>query len=370
MNINYDRYSGLDALKVLAMFFVLTLHVLNASNVLVVNVNDGNQNYWIGTFIDYIAYCAVDCFALITGFCGINLNFKISRIIKIWMQVAFYTITISVAYILISGDVTIYIVFKSLFPVLMDNYRYFTQYFVCFFFTPFFNIVINKISSKEQKYLFALLIIFFSFYALINIGSNTGGYHVLWLCILYIIGGCIRKADILGNFSKKTYFYIYIICVSIMFTSHYVLEMFPNRVFSIITGDNVLFLTSYTSPTVVFAAISLVILFAKVELKGKLKIVVSDYLMKTNFGVFIIHSHYLMWGKVIGSIISSNSEWFMNTSNMNLILAILVIDIILYVICTMIDMCRIKIFEYLHINVICEKIGNYMTNKVSLLFKG
>lgn len=352
-----QRNTGLDLLKIIAMFMVLTLHILNASNLLYVSVENGNPNYWSAHFIDIAAYCAVDCFALITGFCSIDLNFKISRIIRIWMQVVFYTVGITTAYILVSHNISLSMLFRAFFPILSDGYRYFSQYFVCFLFTPFFNKIINSITYKERKILFWLIIIFFSCYALINIGSNTGGYHVLWLCILYIVGACMKKAELFKNISSIGCVILYFVCIIATFASKYINETFSNKYLLALNGGNPEFLTSYTSPTILFSAIFLVVLFARIDLKNKLKVVVSDNLTKTNFGVFIIHSHYLLWGKVIGATITAYSAWFMNINIATLIVTILMLDFLLYFGCTLVDTCRLYIFNMLKINSLCDKIG-------------
>lgn len=77
MNKSIERYYGLDILKVIAMFMVLILHILNASETL--NHSIDNQNYYLAHFIDISAYCAVDIFAIITGFCGVTQAVNLSN---------------------------------------------------------------------------------------------------------------------------------------------------------------------------------------------------------------------------------------------------------------------------------------------------
>lgn len=371
MNNGIERYYGLDILKVIAMFMVLILHILNASETLILSAE--NQNYYLAHFIDISAYCAVDIFAIITGFCGVTKDVNFKQLVKVWVNVFFYTTFITIIYSLATGTINSLMCFRALFPILSDGYRYFTQYFVCFFFTPYFNKLLNIITKRNVRSLFILIITFFSFYALLNVGSNTGGYHVLWLCILYVLGGCIKKGKIFSSVKRWMCVCLYCLFVIITFLSKFINENYNNSLINTITAGNSDFLISYTSPTILFSAIFLVVLFSKIEVKHELIKNIFSSFAKTNFSVFIIHAHYLVWGRVLGATITKYSRWFLHASNLNFVISIASISICIYLVCTCIDMYRLALFKVCNVDKICtkfilnvEKVSNKVTEKKTI----
>lgn len=280
---------------------------------------------------------------------------KFKQLAKVWVNVFFYTTFITIIYSLATGTINGLMCFRALFPILSDGYRYFTQYFVCFFFTPYFNKLLNMITKRKVRSLFILLITFFSFYALLNMGSNTGGYHVLWLCILYVLGGCIKKGEIFSNIKGWICFYLYCLLVIMTFLSKYINENYDNSLINTITAGNSDFLISYTSPTILFSAIFLVVLFSKINVKHESIKTVFINFAKTNFSVFIIHAHYLVWGRILGATITNYSRWFLHSSNLKFILSIVVISVCIYFVCTCIDVCRLALFKVCNVDKICTK---------------
>lgn len=85
------------------------------------------------------------------------------------------------------------------FPVTHAQYWYFTAYFCMFFFIPFFNLLIENLTNEKRKLLVVTIIVIFSVVQTgrgIDIFGTATGYSALWLGILYVIGGCIKKLEL------------------------------------------------------------------------------------------------------------------------------------------------------------------------------
>ena len=54
---------------------------------------------------DSCAYCAVDCYGLISGYVGVNGKFRPARLLELWLQVFFYSFGLSLIHIL-TGEKT------------------------------------------------------------------------------------------------------------------------------------------------------------------------------------------------------------------------------------------------------------------------
>ena len=62
------RNYGIDLLRMVAMYMVIILHVMYQGGIL--GNLSGNTEYAVSWFIETVAYCAVDCYAIVSGYVG------------------------------------------------------------------------------------------------------------------------------------------------------------------------------------------------------------------------------------------------------------------------------------------------------------
>ena len=85
------RNYGIDLLKILCMMMVVTIHVTGV----ILENSASNITYWIVYFIRMSCICAVDCFAIVSGYLGVDSRHRMSNIANLWSTVVFYTASIS-----------------------------------------------------------------------------------------------------------------------------------------------------------------------------------------------------------------------------------------------------------------------------------
>ena len=93
MNSKETRNYGIDILRILSIAFVVTLHVLGHGGVL---KNATGISFAASYGLEAAAYCAVDCFVIITGYCMCLKSFKSKRILSLWAECFFYSVCIAV----------------------------------------------------------------------------------------------------------------------------------------------------------------------------------------------------------------------------------------------------------------------------------
>lgn len=165
------RNKGIDLLRIVSMIMVLFLHVLGKGGILGTVVRE-TANYQIAWLIEIAAYCAVDCYGIISGYVGVDSKFKYSNIIQLWCRVAFYTLIITGIFSwYMPQTVRVGEWMKALFPVLGNQYWYFTAYFCLFFFTPFLNYLLQTMTDKQLKKLLFFII-------LLNFPTSVAGGKV------------------------------------------------------------------------------------------------------------------------------------------------------------------------------------------------
>ncbi len=201
------RHAGIDFLRIVSMFLVAVLHVLGAGGVL--NTVTFGTSYAVAWFMETAAYCAVNCYALISGYVGYNERqggHKWSRYVALWLQVVFYGVLLNgVAALFVPGVVfSREELLKVLLPVSSGRYWYFTAYTGVFVMMPFLNRIVQLFSKKDLSVLLGCCAALFSVYSTALFLFHdpfrlSEGYSFLWLAVLYLGGAYIKKYEMGKN---------------------------------------------------------------------------------------------------------------------------------------------------------------------------
>lgn len=349
-----DRNYGIDLLRLFSMLMVVCLHVQGHGGILYAAT--GN-NYKIAWFIEICAYCAVNCYAIISGYVNYNEKekpFRYSKYLKFWVQVVFYSFGITlVAFLLKRYDISAKDLILSLFPVTSSSYWYVSAYTGLFFLIPWLNKMIRACTKKEAQIINTVIITVYSLYStLASPLSDTfklgGGYSVIWLIIMYILGACIKKCDLTSHFKSRYAFLI--LALSVLLT--YTLKM----LFLKTKFEDVLI--NYTSITIVLIAFSLVVLFSKIKTNNFSNKVIS-FFSPAAFGVYLIHEQYLVRAKLVGSFVA-----YAELPAWELPLKILLSAFAIFAVCLIIEKIRLLAFKYLGIDALIS----FLSKKIDSLF--
>ncbi|ORX78487.1 hypothetical protein BCR32DRAFT_270054 [Anaeromyces robustus] len=162
INNERKRNYGIDILKMVSMFMVIQLHIIGKSKI--VNKNPKDTNFLISYFMLIYAYCAVNLFAMTSGYLIVNTKYSRFKIIPTWLNVSYYAGLINVLFKIIPVLSTyhtvtnIEIIKAYLTPVTSKYYWYFTCYFALYFFIPYINQMLHSIDKKQHKELIITII--------------------------------------------------------------------------------------------------------------------------------------------------------------------------------------------------------------------
>lgn len=355
-----NRNYGIDLLRLFAMFLVVVLHVLGQGGILNNTSGVANCFCWL---LEISAYCAVDCYALITGYVSyreIENKYHYAKILNFWIAVFFYSIGITLLISFLDcGLVGTKELIKSMLPIVTREYWYVNAYFGLFFIIPWLNKFLRNISKKEFNQLAFILFTIFSIFALFggyysDIFNLSGGYSLAWLVIVYIFGAWIKKCEINKKISIKKWCCIIFACI--MFTWLW-------KIFSPL-GENLF--VSYISFTILFVAIALVSIFSKLKINGYLKKFIS-FFSPAAFGVYLIHTQSLIWNYLF-----KNSFLFITYFSLPyIIILVLISAFFVFIVCLFIERIRLCIFNVLKldkaINIIQDKVDsliNYILERI------
>ena len=186
-------------------------------------------------------------------------------------------------------------VLRAFFPVLFRQYWYVTAYFGMCLFIPFFNLLLNRLSKGQLRLLALSIVLVFSVLPTLrqkDVFLTDNGYSVLWLSCLYLLGGVLRLCGRQTSRRPASRGAIYAGCV----LATWLVRLAGDRLWMARTGhlcDKVL-LTAYTSPTVLLAAVALVLCFAALNIGPRFGRFIES-VSPLAFSVYLIHAHPLIW---------------------------------------------------------------------------
>ncbi len=370
---NDVRNYGIDALKIIAMFMVLVLHILGAGGVLEASEN-GSAQYHVAWLMEIGSYPAVNIFGLTTGYLMINNRWKMSRVIGLWLQIFCYSVGINLFFAIFSSDVlTVMDWIRSFLPVSYILWWYATAYFGLFFLIPFINKMINGLSKKQAVFLAAIILIF---YSLLNnlivekdVFNMSGGYTLAWLVCLYIWGALIRKFDFAATVKKYWFAIIYLVSIVLVWVSRLALGALLNgagKENSVIQSlFRVDMFVCYLSPFIVVAAIALLLFFAKVQFPKKINKMLKS-VSALSFAVYIIHLHRRVYPRII-----TGKYAYLATENIFVLMGVVfLIALSIFLACILIELLRTQVFKWLKINKLVDKISRTLDEKVGFGHEG
>ncbi len=339
---------------------VVQLHVLGCGGILG-NCENFSFNYYVAWFLEISAYCAVDVFAMITGYLMVEKKINGFKIIPLWLTVFFYSTLISLSFYFIPFLSSIYVpskisIIKSFFPVVSGQYWYFTAYFGMYFFIPFINMFINSIEKRTHRNLCITIIIVFSLLPIMNLGDIKSfgllhGYSAIWLSCCYIIGAYLKKYPL--NISPTKSLIIYFASIFsiwlIKYFSHFI-------IFHLLKKEkDVNIFIDYTSILVIVSAIALVSFFGKLNIKNMLCKKMLTFSSVLSFSVYLIHTNHFIYGHVIKDSFIS----IVSTNPFRLFVGVIVYSLMIFVVCLCIDTIRYALFKLLKV----QQIPNFLAKK-------
>ena len=150
-NNKQGRDYGLDLMRVLTTVFVVGIHVLQRGGMLGVCRDSSPRRGFVAIGLFFAVTCAVNGFALISGYVGISSKYRFSRILWLYFTVSFYNVLIPAVFRFRYGyviDDTVKL--RALFPFAYEANWYFTAYLGMFLLIPFLNAAVKHLAARHH----------------------------------------------------------------------------------------------------------------------------------------------------------------------------------------------------------------------------
>lgn len=294
-----------------------------------------------------VTRCAVNVYALISGYVMVNSRFRPSRLIGLWLQAAFYGVLAALCLPLMGGEWRLVHFVSAITPVSHDHYWYLTCYLVVFCLSPFLNRLMHALNRRQTGLLMMALGALFSLLPALMLTDRfqlNGGYHPVWLMVMYLFGAAMRLHGVprLGGRLKA--------CAAI---AGCILLGWGFRLAALTANAGWLeeWLLQYTAPTMLVCSIALFALFAGQPLPGWLNKTVFS-LSPLTFGVYLIHDNPLVREYLIKMRLTGLAE----QTPALLLGGLFACWAGVYAVCLLAEWMRTRLFGALGVSALCEKI--------------
>ncbi|MBQ2834129.1 MAG: acyltransferase [Clostridia bacterium] len=355
-----ERNAGLDALRCLSMMMIVMLHVLLHGGALraadLTSLSFSTALLWI---LEMGSVCAVNCFGMLSGYLGVGRRVRVSSMLKLWLQVAFYAAGIYLGWAIVRmNPAKMEGWTQGLHPVTSNMYWYYTSYACLCFFVPMLNQLLESAKRTQLRRTLALLLavicaerLFFDS----DIFGLDEGYSMLWLAVLYLMGGYFR---LYGGQSRgyrwlqKHGLWVYGALAGAV--GLYWWARTSGRFAFMGAAERWARITAYDNMTAVALAVCLFAACSVWQPKGWLK-KATAFCAPAAFSVYLIHTHPVFWNEILANRMSGYSSY----PPFKMLLCVAAAVAVIFTACILVERIRMKAFAMLKIHTACDALGGW-----------
>ena len=273
--IRQGRMANLELLRCVAMMMVVVLHYLGKGELLADLTGDRLKGAQIVAWLlECFCIVAVNVYMLISGYFLCTSSFKISRLIRLWLQVWVYSVVFGLAGalsgVMTGTDFDAHYLLTLLFPVSMGHYWFMTAYVFLYLLLPFLGIAVQRMTRQQLQV--ALGLLFFAFCILksvlpIRLEMDGQGYDCLWYLCVFLAAAYIRRFGIPFLENKKHCLILYAACCLLVFAGTFLLRAVYLHTQAL--GRMLKICLEYNHILPFLAAVGLFGFFAGMQVKGK-----------------------------------------------------------------------------------------------------
>lgn len=351
-----ERNYGIDLLRMFSMFLVVMLHVLGCGGVLDAT-EAGSAAHYLAWGLEGAAFCAVNCYGLISGYVMWNRKGSAGKLLSLWTSVFFWSVVGTIVVLAMGklpADTNMLPIWsRAFFPVTNGQYWYISAYFLLYLLMPALQAALAHLSRATLTAMAA------GAFLLVSVGAQIagtdafamgGGYSAIWLALCFFWGGYIAKYNLLARMRGWWGAVLWVCAALVVIGTKIVLEQVCAQKYG-----SIFYL--YTSPFMVLAAFGLLLFFAKLRITDDLAKGVIKFLSPAALGVYLVHTHSLVFSYIIGGC----AEHFAAYSIPWMVFAVISASFVIYLICTALELLRIYLFRLLRVPRLCTWVDKKTT---------
>lgn len=352
---------SLDALRVVAILGVITLHVLGGVNTL--QLTQGNR--LVVNILLALTYCSVNLFGLLSGYLKIERPHHYSSIIKIILQTIFWCFLITLFCTIFFNQRTLGELIGNAFPFMNDRLWYITCYFFLFLCVPYLNLTVKHLTQKSYKRLLFSLAVVMSFIPTVCLKDFfhvvNSGYSAGWLIFMYLLGGYYKLYGFGKGISRAKATVVFLLSNCVVILSKYIFEIILQGI-GMETGASMIFYY-YCSPFTLLNSICILYLFVSTVWKQNVFGKSITWFSGVSLGIYIIHAHPYCLDHIL---IGENLTWVIQDNPVFTLLICLVVILVIALFTGFLEQFRIIIFKICGIDELTKRLGSKLDKLLTI----
>ena len=344
IELTNGRNYGIDLLRMVLMFMVVMLHTLGNGGILN-HVQLHSPNYFLAWTMECLCFCAVNCYALISGYVGYGRPYRFRSLIMIWVQTIVYTTIVSALFLTVGNqEFSIGYFVNAFFAPQGNPLWYVPVYTGVYILLPALNKTVESFTKHQAKLFLVVTSLALTVIPLLvrkDIFSLHEGYSVFWISYLYLIGAIIRKHKLDKLISRSFVKIIYLISVLLIIGSKFGIGLITYSCLGEVRFDSILI--RYTSIVMLVQSIALLLLFVNLDIKPQFSKMIKT-LSPAAFGVYLLHCQPYFF-----SFCTNRFAFLADASPFGMMFGAIGITLLIYILCMTTDLFRINLFRKLNI---------------------
>jgi len=334
------RKSNFELLRIIAIFYIVTVHYMTKGNVVDRIYNDTSLTNIAYALVEHFVMVCCNLFVLITGYFMVDAKWNPKKIIGIVAEVLFYSLVIPIILgafgVIDMNSLSFGQLTTIMLPIEFEHYWYVTAYVGLFMISPVLAAAVNNLPEKTLRYSILGLLIIYGGFKSINpyqIPWDRYGEDIPWFICMYLVAGYIKKHGLPWMNSFKRCFGVYVAATLGGFAIKLVAS-----VVMIKTGKMWYYAdmtTSHNYVALLIASVALFYAFTYLDFSNKWVNLIGAH----TFGIYLLHNNILIdnkWMHWLGIDYAYDKWW----QPIHMILSVIVVIIV----GTIIDILRAQLF--------------------------
>lgn len=364
------RMSNMELLRDVSMLMIVLLHLMDKTSA-IIDIEPGRPVYYLAWILMAVCGMGNNLFVLISGYFAKKSKFKLEKLMRLYVQVLFYSVTLAALMKFLHVDLTSRLSAVVL-PITHGEYWFATVYIGLYCLMPYLNIILEHADRKQLEQLLIVSGILFSviptFFHASGWMGDGGAFSIVWFCFLYLLGAYIRQYGqaVLAKSKIKTKIGLcFLGSILIVPLSKFAIVLLGRGLFSeeLVTKASEILYPSNSLPVLCASAL-LVLLFCSVKIENPKSAKIINLIGGVTFGIYLIHnnrnlSHYL-WEKC------RVHYWLAEKGNLLVVIGIL---FGVFAVCGLIEWFRQQMFKILKIDKLIDKVAMVLQKAVGRVCK-
>lgn len=325
--VKKERNSNFELMRIVSILLIILCHIINFGRLYNDSVNPVLKIVFEVLMFGTIIH--VNSFVILSGYFQSKSRFKLSKLIKIIIQVIFYVAVIFFAALKIGwvDQYNIVTIINSFVPSVISNYWFINVYLITYIFSDYINLFINKLTHKEFKIFLILCFVVLSLVPYVTGFKilRNDGYSFINFIFLYMIGAYLRKYPIKDSYHfKRMSINGYRLFMIGLFVFMFILNYLFNNYAGQINGMSNLFSEiasrilnskfTYATPFVIIQTIAYFEIFNTFKFKNR----IINFISSSVIGVYLFHENPIIRDNIY-KLLHLTNEYIVGYSDLYLV---------------------------------------------------